>query len=907
MPSRFFAQFSLKTVIVCALFGVGLLPLVFNIVFNLPVVSSKIQQLTELERVHSLEGQVSHLEKTIEHRKANLRTITVLPGAVELFSDPAARFLDPKNIKKRMGAMYKRWLATDTGVQAIIMVNDDGDVVGNWGLNDKGVLAQRPLTELPKSDHLSGWLAEGKTYPVGKVFVVDVDQDFFDKKEEHSHFPRLTLGIGGKNKKGAFGGAIFMEISMAPFVENLPYEFIVSGGGKVLHRNQPPHHNGDSGTHVHKYIPVSEEFPAFLTIPMDKSNLILTSRQGVKTAFLKIVDDPHPQHTVWLAHAIGAGDLENWLTKFRIRFIIILVFLSALVFALAIAFASKADKMRKELVFGLTRLIQEKEPMVLGWKWPVEVKELGLDLETLSQALIESDQSLRQNERFLKGILDGIQDGISVHDQDYNILETNLCMENWFTRKMPLVGKKCYQVFHDRQSPCDFCPTRNALEHGVLQRSILPGEEFADGKKWLEVFAYPVCNEKGENTQVVEFIRDITGIKAAEAERDDLADQLAFAQKMEAVGTLAGGVAHDFNNILSAINGYAEMCLMQMEEDNPFRAKIKTIFDSGQRASGLTQQLLAFSRKQIIRPQDIDVNQSLQGVKRMLTRILGEDIDINIAIRPDLWHVHADQTHFEQVIVNLAVNARDAMPRGGKLTFEAKNVTLDESYVERHYEIAKGEYVLIAVSDSGVGMGKEIMAKIFEPFFTTKEKGKGTGLGLATVYGIIKQNNGEILVYSEPGQGTTFKIYLPRYKPVQAVPQKASDESLAMVMGTETILLVEDDEVVRTMAVEILTTQGYSVLEAADGEEALQTCKRYHGNIDLLLTDVVMPKMNGSELAEKVVKLRPDIKVLFMSGYTDDAVFRHGILHAEVEFLQKPVTPKALSQTLRAILDNSSV
>jgi CheY-like chemotaxis protein len=363
-------------------------------------------------------------------------------------------------------------------------------------------------------------------------------------------------------------------------------------------------------------------------------------------------------------------------------------------------------------------------------------------------------------------------------------------------------------------------------------------------------------------------------------------------------------VAHDFNNILSAINGYAEMCLSKMEEDNPFRSKIETILESGQRASRLTQQLLAFSRKQIIHPQSIDVGQSLQGIKKMLGRILGEDIEISMVVGPDLWHVHADQTQFEQVLINMAVNARDAMPQGGKLTFEAKNAVLDQAYVERHYEIGAGEYVLLAISDNGQGMDKETMAKIFEPFFTTKEMGKGTGLGLATVYGIIKQSGGEILVYSEPDQGTTFKIYLPRHEEAAAVPAIETDKP-EMAMGTETVLLVEDDEVVRTMTVEILTSLGYSVLEAADGQEALQTCKRYHGPIGLLFTDVVMPKMNGAELAQKVIRLRPEIKVLFMSGYTDDAVVRHGILQDDVHFLQKPVTPKALSQVLRKVLGPS--
>ncbi len=905
MSPRFFAQFSLKTCISLCLFCVGILPLAGIILFNLPVIAHKVEQLTVLERVNELEDRVAFLETIIEHRKANLSTITALPGTAELFSDPAVRLLDPQKIKERMAFMFSRWLPQGSGVGAIIMVNGAGEVVSNWNLNGNDALSPQPLTDIPAPDLIARWLAESKTYPLDTVFVADVEQEFLDREKTHSHFPRIILGIPGKNRDGAYGGAIFMKISLEPFVDNLPYDFIVSGGGKVLHRNGANHDQVASGAHNHAFVPVSEEFPGLLTVDPGNSHLILSSAHDRKTAFVKIVDDPHQEHTVWLAYGMDTGELEAWRHNFLGRFAIILALLVGLILALAMTVAGKAEQMRRELVLGLTRLIENKEPLELGWAWPVELNELSRDLEILAQTLIESDQNLRQSERFLRSILDGIQDGISVHDSHYNILASNQCLEEWYGDKLPLVGKKCYEVFHDRQTPCGSCPCQDALRQGFLQRCEMPWQMEGDGEKWLEVFAYPVRDEHGEVSQVVEFIRDITARKQAEEERDSLAEQLAFSQKMEAVGVLAGGVAHDFNNILSAINGYAEMCLLEMAEDNPFRAKVKIILDSGQRAARLTQQLLAFSRKQIIHPQDIDVDQSLQGIKKMLARILGEDIDINIVVGPGLWHIHADQTQFEQVVINLAVNARDAMPQGGKLTFEAKNIILEQAYVERHYEIGAGEYVLLAISDSGQGMDRETMAKIFEPFFTTKENGRGTGLGLATVYGIIKQNKGEILVYSEPGQGTSFKIYLPRLKEASA-PQVRADAQQDMAGGTETILIVEDDEVVRLMTVEILTSLGYPVLEAADGEEALQTCKRYHGRINLLLTDVVMPKMNGSELARQVVKLRPDIRVVFMSGYTDDAVVRHGILQDDVQFLQKPVTPKILSQALRTALDNTS-
>nr|MDA3834853.1 ATP-binding protein [Spirochaetales bacterium] len=737
--------------------------------------------------------------------------------------------------------------------------------------------------------------------------VAGVELAFSAPNQQHAHFPRLILGIPGKNKTGAYGGAIFMKISLASFVKDLHYDFIVSGTGKILHRFKPNHPQADIKSHSHNTSSATHEtFPDLLKINSSKSHLIFPSENGQKIAFVKIVTDPHQSHTLWLAHTMDMGELETWLKHFHQRFGIILAVLILLILVLAMIFAGKLGQLHRELVVGLHRLIRKKEPLALNWSWPAEIKLLSQDMATLSQNFIDSDQKLHQNENFLKSILDGIQDGISVHDQNFTILETNKCIENWYADKLPLVGKKCYEIFHNRQTPCEACPSQEAMRQNILQRNEMLWPMADGSERWLEIFAYPVHNSTEEEFRVVEFFRDITVKKQAETQRDTLLGQLAFSQKMEAVGTLAGGVAHDFNNILSAINGYAELCIKQMKDDNPLLDKVKIILESGQRAARLTQQLLAFSRKQIVTPQDIDIDQSLQGINKMLARVLGEDIDINIMNDTSLWHIYADQTQFEQVIVNLAVNARDAMPHGGKLTFEAKNIILDQAYTERHYQIKAGQYVLLTISDSGQGMDKETLSKIFEPFFTTKEEGKGTGLGLATVYGIIKQNNGEILVYSEPGQGTCFKIYMPRHEGISA-PKTAATEEHDLAMGTETILFVEDDEVVRTMTVEILTSRGYLVLEAANGEEALLTCKRYHGHIDLLLTDVVMPKMSGAELAKKVAKLRPDIPVVFMSGYTDNAVIKHGILQDDVHFLQKPVTPLLLTQTLRTIFDKNTL
>jgi two-component system, cell cycle sensor histidine kinase and response regulator CckA len=380
-------------------------------------------------------------------------------------------------------------------------------------------------------------------------------------------------------------------------------------------------------------------------------------------------------------------------------------------------------------------------------------------------------------------------------------------------------------------------------------------------------------------------------------------EQLRQAQKMEAVGRLAGGVAHDFNNVLSVILSYADMLLADLKPSDPMRTDIEEIRKAGLRAAGLTHQLLMFSRQQAVAPKVLDLQDVLQSMNNMLQRILGEDVDLVSLPSKTIGRVKVDPSHVEQVILNLVVNARDAMPTGGKLTIETANVVLDDEYALRHLPAKAGPHVMLAVSDTGTGMDRETQARIFEPFFTTKEQGKGTGLGLSTVFGIVQQSGGNVWVYSEPGKGTTFKVYLPRVD--AEVDLKKPSVPLATLQGTETILLVEDEEQVRTIALTILRRQGYRVLAAQNGAEALLVCDQHEGAIDLLVTDVVMPQMSGPELAARLLATRPGLKVLCMSGYTDDSIVRHGVLQSGVAFIQKPVTPDSLARKVREVLDEA--
>jgi two-component system cell cycle sensor histidine kinase/response regulator CckA len=379
-------------------------------------------------------------------------------------------------------------------------------------------------------------------------------------------------------------------------------------------------------------------------------------------------------------------------------------------------------------------------------------------------------------------------------------------------------------------------------------------------------------------------------------------EQLRQSQKMEAVGRLAGGVAHDFNNLLSVILTYVEIAVGSLNEGDSLREDLVEVHKAASRAAELTRQLLLFSRQQPVETKVLDLNEVLRGLEKMIRRIVGEDVDMALLPPHESGRVKADPSYIEQVIMNLVVNARDAMPTGGKLTIETENVVVDDE-LSAQMNMAPGSYVLIAVSDSGEGMTPEVQARIFEPFFTTKPRGKGTGLGLSTVFGIVEKSGGKIWVYSEVGVGTTFKIYLPRVD--AAVDVLTTAATPVALQGTETILVVEDDDQVRTVAVSILTRFGYHVLSAHLPDEAVRVCEAYPGKIDLLLTDVVMPQMSGPELVKRLRSFRSDMKVICMSGYTDDSVIRHRVADAGLAFVQKPITPRLLATKVRAVLDEA--
>jgi PAS domain S-box-containing protein len=519
--------------------------------------------------------------------------------------------------------------------------------------------------------------------------------------------------------------------------------------------------------------------------------------------------------------------------------------------------------------------------------WPGEGAAPGKDLEAY----------LQTHAKLAGALLESAAQAIVATDRNGRILLANAKTEEMFGyARHELIGQPVevllpqsvhdVHIVHRREffAKPRIRPMGIGLDLSGRRRD---GTEFA-----IEVSLSHIGTDEG--TFAIAFISDIT-------QRKRLEEQLFHAQKMEAVGRLAGGVAHDFNNMLTIISGYNQMLLSRLSPMDPMRGYAEEVAKAAERAGALTNQLLAFSRRQIIQPRVFDLNALVRQTEGMLRRLIGEDVELTFLLGEHGGRIKVDPGQLEQILVNLAANARDAMPRGGKLTIETHLARLDENYAMTHLGVKPGEYLMLAISDTGDGMDAETKRRIFEPFFTTKEQGKGTGLGLATVYGIVKQSGGDIWVYSEQGQGTTFKVYFPRV--AEAASEAGESEAPAAQRGGETILVVEDETAVRQLIAAMMRQQGYTVIVAESPADATRIAAERSGSIEMLLTDVVMPQMSGKQLADELVRGRPEMKVLYLSGYTQNAIAHHGVLDADVEFLGKPFSQGALANKVREVLD----
>jgi PAS domain S-box-containing protein len=529
----------------------------------------------------------------------------------------------------------------------------------------------------------------------------------------------------------------------------------------------------------------------------------------------------------------------------------------------------------------------------------------GLFLRASRQIDQKSTEIKLSEERF-RSLIHSAQDGIISADRNVKIILINQAAEKIFGYLSSEAQELLFTNLFSYEDDNDFQRELNCYFES--------GECLSEGKtfeltglhkngKLIPIEVSLSVSGDNENKVLTGMIRDITGRKKAEDQHEKLQSQLIQMQKMETVGRLAGGIAHDFNNILSAIIGYSELALNDLPKNSQTFEDVTTIKESGEKAAVLTGQLLAFSRKQVLKMQSLELNSAIEKMAKMLHRLIGEDIALDLHLSPNIGNINGDPGQIEQIILNLAVNARDAMPNGGQLIIETSEVELGNDYVDQHPDAKLGKHVLLAVTDTGLGMTAEVREQIFDPFFTTKELGKGTGLGLATVYGIVKQHESQIYVYSEVDKGTTFKIFLPVIE--DAVDGKADQQVEAIPLGKDTFLIAEDDQIIQRMIRSYLEPLGYNLLIASDGQEAINLSKAYEGDIHILLTDVIMPNMNGQELADAIQEMRPDMQIIFMSGYTDDVISHHGVLEPGVNFIQKPITPSRLAKVLREVLKKS--
>jgi len=518
-------------------------------------------------------------------------------------------------------------------------------------------------------------------------------------------------------------------------------------------------------------------------------------------------------------------------------------------------------------------------------------------LEALERA--RQRDALRRQERLLRQIIDANPSLIFVKDWDGRfVLVNQATAEVYGTTVTSLVGKTDADFNPNVEEVAHFLrDDRDVMSSGrpkIIAEEPVTNPETGE-TRWFQTIKMPLRTpEEGTAT--------LLGVATEITERKRLEEQLLQSQKMEAVGQLAGGVAHDFNNILTAIVGYTDLLAAEVEDNERQLEDLEEIRKAARRAAALTRQLLAFSRKQVLEPRIIDVNGVVMNLDKMLRSLISENIELKTDLADDLAAARADPNQIEQVIMNLAINARDAMPDGGTVTIETRNATLDDAYAAQHVSVIPGEYVMLAVSDTGCGMDERTKSRIFEPFFTTKPAGRGTGLGLSTVYGIVKQTGGNIWLYSEPGKGTTFKIFLPA---IAALPEDIGKVAPAEAVrrGAGTVLVVEDDEQLRRLTHRALDAQGYTVLVADRGGTALDIARRHKGDIDLLLTDVIMPDTNGRKLAETIRAARPSLRVLYMSGYPDGAIASHGMLEPGVAYLAKPFTTEAITRKVREVLE----
>jgi len=652
---------------------------------------------------------------------------------------------------------------------------------------------------------------------------------------------------------------------------------------------------------------------------IDKGNpAIIEDRKGRKIAWVPLILDKHSESSLWSGSPVDLTAIDNWRRSFLIRVAVVSAVLVVFTSLVAVRLADKADDLRKKLLDGLSGLLEHGRPMRFAWSWPRELEKTASDLNRLSSMYLEAEGARKEAEKALKAlnrqqklILDSAAEGIIGTDKDGKIIFANRAAADLFGFELDeMRGRDLHSLIHfmrtDRgQYPREECPFCMGLRTGELR---FQREEVFWKRDGSAIYVHYVSSTLLDVDDTIQgavmCIRDITSQKETEEKMAQLRVQLVQSQKLEAIGTLAGGVAHDFNNLLTAITGYTDLILLDLKPQSAIYHQAKAIQDAARSAAELTRQLLAFSRKQKISPKVVDINRLVANLKKMLSRLIGENISLETRFVDEHLLVLADQGMIEQVIMNLVINARDAMPDGGSLLIktEEKSITADKQGL--YLEDRIGSFVCISVKDAGCGMDEEILARIFEPFFTTKGMGRGTGLGLAVVHGIVEQHGGWIDVYSEPGKGTEFHVYLPKY--TDAGPEDAGcEENGDLPWGNgRGVLILEDESEVRKVAEAILVNGGYEVHSASCVKDAFDLLNKEGSSIDLIVSDVVLPDGNGLDFIREVRVRMPDMPVLVMSGYAYDSSGKTIVPEQGLHYLQKPFRRSELLRAVANALGN---
>ncbi len=907
---------SFRLMLVLLLTSMALLPIIISISINLPSVLHILESTIAEKQMADLKEKYFAVNREVTRRSESTRLLATIPGVHDIANREINGEVSSSLVHKRLSATMRKWFESRGDIKSIAIIDLSGMELYKMLRDHTGALRVAAPDELEKMEGMTEELRHLNQDHAGLSILAIHNRISWINRKHHIHHPEVTLGspVYGSGRKIIAFATITMDLTT--ILKKFEYDFLVTGDGDYIYQGES--HDIE---HIHGPGVAFTDFPGLKAAILSRHPGVLTNRSGLQVAWVPIIINNRPDQTMWSGAVVDSSVLDSLKGQVVRRILLIVSIIFVIVMMVVWRFSSVADRFRQELVDSLRRLIEENRPMNFKWKRPVEIRELGDELNRLSRRYTEimaeradAEARLSYLNRRLNMILDNAAEGILELDAEGYIQFVNpaACMILGFERD-ELLGNDLHSLVHylreDRsQYPEEECPFCTAVKSGnfYLFREDVFWRQNGDSVN-VEYLTAPMYDSNKKLMGLVMCIRDVTERKKAEIRAADLQKQLLHSQKMEAVGTLAGGVAHDFNNLLTAITGYSELLAMDLEGDEQALKQVKYIAAAARRASELTRQLLAFSRKQQAEKRIVEINELVRRQEKMLRRLIGESIELVTQLsEQEPLNTMADPGMIEQVIMNIVVNARDAMPEGGRILIrtEKKEIVPGEEYM---YKAGRaGNFVCIAVEDTGSGIDPDTMKQIFNPFFTTKPVDKGTGLGLSVAYGIVEQHGGWINVYSEPGRGTVFKIFLPEYvtQSHHDMEEDGAEKRISVDGGGRKVLLLEDDVMVREIAREILESHGFVATLAENISQAREVFTQNQGRFDLVMSDVILPDGNGLDFIEWVLEQAPDTKVLLASGYIDESSHVNEIRKRGLPFIQKPFHVYDLLVAVEAAMKN---